>query len=345
MEPVRITAREREDGRFELDSYDAQSLFSRALSLQTGGRCTEAAEVYDRLADEFPTSRFRSPGLYNAGFCFQDRGEFEEAILWYERLVEGGGGEDDVRHAGFQLAQLLVELERFADAQLRARDLLEREDLSPTERLEALARLAQAQLGLGQLEDAEREARNALLFFRARPEGEPIADDRFAAVANFVLAEALRRRGERIGIPAAAPDEQHEALERRSELMLSAQREYFNTIGFRNAHWAGAAGYRIGEMYNVFWEAITSAPPPPEDVPEDEELRAVWLAEYRLELQRWVKPLIRHAIRYWELTLLMVERTQASSEWTERIRGDLELARVRLLEQPEERLPEGTSVP
>ena len=44
------------------------------------------------------------------------------------------------------------------------------------------------------------------------------------------------------------------------------------------------------------------------------------------------KPLIRHAIRYWELTLMMVERTGVRTEWSSRVRDDLERARVRLLD-------------
>jgi hypothetical protein len=56
--------------------------------------------------------------------------------------------------------------------------------------------------------------------------------------------------------------------------------------------------------------------------------------EYHLALARLAKPLIRHSIRYWELTLLMVERTGVSSGWTTRIRQDLDRARDRLLDQP-----------
>jgi hypothetical protein len=47
-----------------------------------------------------------------------------------------------------------------------------------------------------------------------------------------------------------------------------------------------------------------------------------------------VEPLIRHAIRYWELTLMMVERTQSQTPWAERIREDLERARQRLITEP-----------
>ena len=334
MEELRITARPNPTGGFELDSYDAQSLFAEALTRQNEGECEDAVALYDRLAREFPASRFRSAGLYNAGFCLQDSGALEPAAERYLRLMEEGGSEDDLRHAGFQLVKIFIELERFADAAYVAERLLTRQDLSPDERMEAMARGAQARLGLDQLDAAAREARSALLYYRTRPEAEPVRDEFFAALANFVLAETLRARAAAIPVPVASTPVQHEALERRAQRMLDAQREYFNTIRLTNAHWAAAAGYRIGQMYDEFWNAITQAPPPPGEVPRSAQLREVWLDEYRLELKRWVKPLIRHAIRYWELTLLMVERTHVSSEWTDRIREDLERARTRLLEQP-----------
>ena len=74
MEELRITARPNRTGGFDLDSYDAQTLFSEALARQNEGNCEDAVKLYDRLAREFPASRFRSAGLYNAGFCLQEAG-------------------------------------------------------------------------------------------------------------------------------------------------------------------------------------------------------------------------------------------------------------------------------
>jgi hypothetical protein len=56
----------------------------------------------------------------------------------------------------------------------------------------------------------------------------------------------------------------------------------------------------------------------------------IYRTEYRLRLAELAQPLVRHAIRYWELTLAMVRRTGVRSEWTERIHADLERARARL---------------
>src|SRR5690606_35296221 len=123
---------------------------------------------------------------------------------------------------------------------------------------------------------------------------------------GFVLAESIRKRSEALPIPEGEVEVQHRALERKAQHILSAQREYFNVMQHRNAHWAAAAGYRIGAMYDRLWEEIMAAPTPPPRNPLPPGTEEVYREEYRLELARLVKPLLRHSIRYWELTLMMV---------------------------------------
>lgn len=343
MEELRITARQTGDG-VEFDSYDAETLFYRATELLNQRRCPDAVTLYDRIADEFPGSRYRSPALYNAGLCLQDAEEREGAIRRFTRLVEEEPESPDVKHARFQLAQLHIETEQYDRALEIADGLLRGRELSSDERMEAMARRSQALLGRNDLEDAERQARSAVTYYRTRSEGEEVRDEFFAAAANYVLAEALRKKASALAIPEANVDDQRVVLERRAQVMLRAQREYFNTMSLTNPHWAAAAGYQIGAMYDSFWNDIMAAPTPPpaEALPPGTE--QVYADEYRQELARLVEPLMRHAIRYWELTLMMVERTSVRTEWSDRIRTDLDRARQRLLTNPgEPPMPEGTA--
>jgi tetratricopeptide (TPR) repeat protein len=333
MEELRITARRTEDG-VEFDSYDAETLFFRATELLNRRRCPDAVTLYDRLADEFPDSRYRSPSLYNAGLCLSDTGDRDGAVLRFQRLIEEERESPDVKHATFQLAQLLVDLERYDRALEVADRILRRSDLTSDERMEAMARRSQALLGRNDLDDAERQARTAVTYYRTRPEAELVNDEFFAAAANFVLAEAIRQKAEAMAIPEAEVAQQREVLERRAQYMLRAQTEYFNTMSLTNAHWAAAAGYQVGAMYDGFWHAIMGAPTPPPRNPLPPGSEQAYADEYHRELARLVEPLIRHAIRYWELTLMMVERTQSQTPWAERIREDLERARQRLITEP-----------
>ena len=335
MEEMRITARQEADGSISMNAYDAETLFNAGVAEMRAGSCETAVRHFDRVADEFTTSRFVSPALYNAGLCLKQRQSNREAALRFERILRDTPDSRDVKDAGFQLAELYLALERWDDGLEHATRMLERTDLNSDERVELLARKAQYHLGAERFDEARSQARLTLRWARTRPDDAQVRDPYFTAAASYVLAETLRLQAEDVRIPEGNVATQRPVLERRAQLILDAQREYFNTMRSRNAEWSAAAGYRIGNMYDAFWDAIMTAPVPPPSSPLEGELLELYHDEYRNSLARLVKPLIRHSIRYWELTLQMVERTGVESEWTRRIEEDLERARTRLLEQPE----------
>ena len=333
LEETRIVAHQQGD-EVTVDSYDASQLFARAYELSQAGRCDEAVELYDRLVAEFPGSHRVSPALYNAALCLARAHELALAADHYATLLERAPHGPDAKHAGLQMTEVLVELERWPEALDAAETLLDREDLRSDERLEAMARRAQALLGAERLDEAQRAARDALTYYRTRRADEVIADEYFAAAANFVLAETVRLRSEAVALPDADVARQHEALDRRARLLLDAQAAYFDTIRLTDARWAAAAGYRIGAMYEGFYRAITTAPVPPPPRPLAPAAVQIYERSYREQLAERVRPLVRHAIRYWELTLLMVERTgvePVERGWVDQTRADLSRARRVLL--------------
>ncbi len=334
MEEMRIVASNGAGGEVVFDSYDAGQLFERGTRLLADGQCREAVErFYDRIIAEFPASRYIGPASYNSGLCLHEGGELEASVPYYEGVLEHAPRSRDARHAALQLSQVLIGLERWEAALSVVDRVLLREDLEEPERLEGLARRAQALLGLERFEDAGRQARNALSYYRMQQRRAAIADPYFAAAANYVLAESMRMRSETMDLPPGSAEEQHAVLDRRARLVLDAQREYFNTIRHTDAEWAAAAGYRIGAMYDHLWHALMRSPIPPPTRQLDDEAVPVYEDEYRSELARHIRPLLRHAIRYWELTLLMVERTGVQTDWSTRTRSELERMRGLILEQ------------
>lgn len=329
LEETHLRATHGSGGELTVDAFTAEDLFREGNRLVREGHCDEAVASFDRVAAEFPASRFVSPALYNAGLCLQESGDLAGAVQRYEDLVRLTPGSTDVRHALLQMSAALVLLERWADALERADELLARDDLDQPERLESLARRAQALLGLERLEDAEAAARSTVAYFRVHRDALP--DEHFAAAGQFVLAETLRLRAELITIPEADALTQHAALERRASLILDAQRGYYDAIRLTDAYWASASGYRVGAMYESLWQALSHAPVPPPEHELGPEAMELYRARFREELTSRVRPLVRHAIQYWELTLMMVERTGASGEWVDRTRAELERARTELL--------------
>jgi tetratricopeptide (TPR) repeat protein len=330
FEELRINARAKQGGGYDFESYDAGDLFKRATELLNAQKCQEAVTLYDRLVAEFEASEYVSASLYNSGLCFQALGNLEGAADRYTKVRTLRPQSEDVKDSSFLLAEVLIQLERWAEAQKIADELLAREDLSQEERLEGMARRAQALLGLQQLDEAERYAQSALSYFRTRAKDKPIRDEFFAAACSYVLAETFRIRGEALPFPEGL-EEQKAILIRRAQLLLQAQREYFTTIQFQNLdnlHWAAASGYRIGHMYDELWHAVMQAPVPA-NLRSTEGEKA-----YHEELAKLVKPLIRHAIRYWEMTLMFIERAGVKTAWSDKTKADLTRVRALLLEQP-----------
>ena len=329
FEELRINAKAKEGGGYDFESYDAGDLFKRATELLNAQKCDEAVPLYDRIVAEFEASEYVSASLYNAGLCLQATGKFAEAAEHYANVRKLRPKSEDVKDSSFLLAEVLIQLERWQDALRLADELLARQDLSQEERLEGMARRSQALLGSGQLDEAERYAQSALAYFRTRAKDQPIRDEFFAAANNYVLAETFRTREESLAFPEGL-EPQKEVLIRRAQLLLQAQREYFNTISFQNLdnlHWAAASGYRIGHMYDELWHSVMNAPVP-------KNLKGEGEAIYHQELAKLIKPLIRHAVRYWEMTLMFIERTGMKTTWAEKTKEDLTRVRALLLEQP-----------
>ncbi len=316
--------------RARTQTADARMAFARALAQMKAEECERAVTSFDRVVERFPESRYVSASLYNAGLCLQQLERWLESTERYERLLRLRPGSRDTKHTRFQLAFLYVETGRFDDALETTDLLLGHTGLTSDERSEVMARRAEAWLGLGKLDEAAAQAREALFFYRTRSEEERILDPFFVASASYTLAETIRLKSESIVIPPGEVEAQRAVLERRAQLLLQAQRTYFDTIRLTDAYWASASGYRIGSMYDRFWDAIMTAPvPPPKRVLTTTELM-IHRQQYRLRLAELSQPLMRHAIRFWELTRRMIQRTGVRSEWTERIEADLGQARARL---------------
>lgn len=331
IEETRIVAMRDETGGYRFDTYTAEDLFRQGTTLQADAHCVEAVARYDRIAEEFPSSRYLSPSLYNSALCLQQTGALEASAAHYYRLVDHLPDSEDAKVARLQLAGVLVTLERWPEVLASADLLLARTDMQSDERLEAMARRAQALFGMRRLDEALTAADDAGVYYRTRRGDEAVTDPYFAAAAMFVRAEAIRARSEAMVLPAGDVQGQHQTLEQRAQLILDAQRAYFDTIRLTDAHWAAAAGYRIGSMYETLYADMTAAPvPPPSEAMTDQQL-AMYRDAYRAELRSRVEPLVRHAIRYWELTLLMVERTGVDTQWAVRTRAELDRARQLLV--------------
>ena len=192
-----------------------------------------------------------------------------------------------------------------------------RENLSVSDRIDAQVLRGEMLTKLGELFEAEKSYRSALRLYR-KHERQEYLDPNPAARAEFRLSSLAEDRF--IAAPLRLPEDQMQRdLEAKAQKLLQAQAGYLRTIRYGDPEWATAAGYRVGTLYLHLHQAMQQAPTP-DDLSPDEAL------VYKDVLKKRTGVLLRKAIRVFEMTIQLAERTRSENEHTRAIRE--EMARV-----------------
>jgi tetratricopeptide (TPR) repeat protein len=286
----------------ELEGKNDEELFAIGTGAYGASDWRRAAAAFARLADLYPASRHEPAALFDAGLAYERLEEWRLALERFRALERRYEGPDAVE-ASFRVAECQYHLGELGDARTTLDALARRQDLSPGDRVRALAQRGIVELEEGRPEDAERSLRLAVSTWQSATEDERL-DDRFASQAQFYLGEVYRQWFRALPLdPAKGDDERlRQDLERKAEMLLSAQGHYLRAIRMGNDRWAVASGYRIGELYDELRAQLLDAPLPP-------GLDAEHAAAYRAELRRQVRVLATKAIAAYELTLQRASRS------------------------------------
>ncbi|HET7824074.1 MAG TPA: tetratricopeptide repeat protein, partial [Anaeromyxobacter sp.] len=234
----------------ELEGKNDEELFAIGTAAYGAGDFARAAAAFARLADLFPSSRHEAAALFNAGLAFERQEEWRLAQERFRTLERKYTGPDAIE-ASFRVAECQYHLRELADARATLDALARRTDLGAADRVRALAQRGIVELEDGKSEDAERTLRLALGTYASASEEERL-DERFAAQAQFYLGEVYREWFRALPIDPSRGDDAalQQELERKSEMLLSAQGHYLRAIRMGNDRWAVASGFRIGELYD-----------------------------------------------------------------------------------------------
>jgi len=146
----------------------------------------------------------------------------------------------------------------------------------------------------------------------------------FLSMGYFFIGEITRRRFEQIEIGGTVK-KMTGILDRKSELVLRAQNYYINSMDFKDKYWATASGYRIGEMYETFYEQIIKAKI---NVKLTFEEKIV----YKEELKMRIQSLLKKAIAIFEENIEMSERLSENNIWIKKTLKRLEDAKKKYLQ-------------
>jgi TolA-binding protein len=332
MEPIQVVARMK-DGKREYEVFDAAGLFEQAGAHLQARRFEPAIATYDRLVREFPDSRYAVPSLYNAGLAHEARKDWAGAVARFKTVADRAKSPRDVIDALFHLGACYSEADnQAASAEVFAR-LLERADLAPADRVEAMVRRGYAQYQMKDLQTAERTFRDTIGFYRKADQEQRLDADFFLAMAHYYLAEMPHQEFQRL--PIRLPEKQMERdLEAKAKLLLTAQGRYIATINVRNPHWATASGFQVGALYREFYDAVVGAPIPHGDLRRRAKAAGVAYEEvlksYVEQVRQYMRPLLENAIKVHEKNVQMAERTGVENDWVKRSGEQLEALKVLL---------------
>lgn len=288
-------------------------LLHAAEAHEKKGELELAAKLYDRVAD-VAIDGSEVDALFRAGEAYDKLGKNPEALTRFARFSDRYAAHPRFTDATLRAIRLASYLGEWSHAGGLAERLMGRaKELRP---LDAIVVYAGKALDLA----ARGDDANAYLYVErgvslVERHGLDLAGrlPRDLAQLYFARGEVYRVRGERMRLAPPQPDFL-EALERRCQALLDAQRAYSDAFRAYDAHWSAMAGFRVGELYQKLHEELMRVEPPQTaDTPARQQLfEGVMRLRYSVLLEK-AGSMLDH-------TLSMSDRTGEQSEWVDRAR-------------------------
>jgi tetratricopeptide (TPR) repeat protein len=314
MDPIKISAVRGPDG-VHLETFDVAELFEHAGKALADKRYDDAIAGYERLLREFAGNpKYQLPSLYNEGLAYQGKKDWAKAAEMFKKMSTLAPDAPDTKDALFQLGATYAEMGNWPTSATIFAELLERKDMNADDKIEAWARRGFAQFQLKDLDTAERTFSSALYFFRSIEKDERLQTDFYLGLVKYHLGQIPHERFR--AIPLRLPERQMaKDMDDKARLLLSAQRQYIDTIKMGNPQWAAASGYQVGSLYEEFYDSFIHAPIPPDLIGEaNQEKREV----YYEELRKKIRILLEKSLRTHEQNLMMLERLGVQNEWRDK---------------------------
>ena len=330
MDPIKLQAHT--DGpEPRVEVLEAEPLFDRGSRSLSARRYDEALADYAKLLKHFPDSRFVSPALYNAGLCHENLKQFDKAADMYRKLVKRFGDQKEAIDASFRLGGCYAELRNWPASAQAFAWLLERSDLSISDRVEAMARKGLAHFRLGDQRMCRSTLMAAVRYHKSVETVERLDSDFFLGMIYYYLGAMPHVDFRNLKLDANTAMAQ--TLDDKARLLLLSQAKYIDTIKVKNPYWATAAGFQIGSLYREFYTVLmTSVPDFTRKAKENaakasipvNEAQKLLVQVYMEEVHKAVKPLLTKAIRVFEKNIVIAQRVGIDSDWVGKSRHQVD---------------------
>ena len=233
-------------------------LFREGTQAAKAGETERALSIYRRIVAEFPTSRYAPVSLFDIAAIYDGRADLPQTLGALRELVAKYPEARESVEGHLFIAALQADHEQYADAAKTLDELLARTNLTYADRIEAYARKGFVLIELHQYDPAEQALQAAVTQWRG---AQHIDDPYYIAMAHYYLGELAHRKFSEA--PVRLPDDIEVAdLEAKRVLAVQAYDRWKQSLGFKQAYWATAAGYQMSQIFVELWEATVKAPYP-----------------------------------------------------------------------------------
>ncbi|MCX7944189.1 MAG: tetratricopeptide repeat protein [Deltaproteobacteria bacterium] len=264
-----------------------------------------AADCFRKIIENYPKSSFFKTAVYNLALSLEMLEECEEAKKYYKMYSELTDVSKDIDYK-FRQGYVAICLNELDEAERIFLELINY-SLSDMDIIEAKTNLGVIKFNKKEYNEASEYFNRVIIDYSKLSKERYIENNFFVAQSIFYLGEIEANKMKDIVLQF--PQEiLEERLEEKARLLLSAQNYYLRVIRTGNIFWATAAGFKTGELYEVFYDHLINAPIPEELTDEQKEI-------YKEELKKRISVLITKAVRVYEATIDVGKRTGMNSKW------------------------------
>ncbi len=302
--PITIVGNPRAD---QAAYYDAYDLFERGDRAFAAGQWDNARDIYTKLLTEYPAAEIAPMARYNLGLVLENRQQWEEALAVYQAFASPPGHGVRTEEVRMRRGICLMRLQRYGEARTEFESILAQFAVPPLEANEARARLGIAYYRMHDEIMAEHHLRPALETYQQNSARGLLQYRDAFAEGYFVRGEIAFRRFQQITIEGS-DSQVADSLHEKIEALIIARGHYENAIRTYVPEWIVAALFRVGQAYELMYDALLAAPEPRDLTPEEQ-------AEYRQKLRAKTRPVLNKALTAYRRNLELAGELNVTGEW------------------------------
>lgn len=261
-------------GQYKDSSNRPDSLFQAALLQERTQHYRKAAKNYELYAKLYPARSDTAETFYRAARVYQKLSDRRNEIRIYQQFIQRYG-----------------------------RDPKQNERV-----VEALSKTASLYQEAGQTRAARKGWQQVINEFNRRGLQPATPAANHPARAQFELVELDFRKYAAVKLKGSLRS-QGAAIKQLKKMLPNLKQRYAEVTQYKAFEWTLAAFFRVGNLFQLFAEALYDAPIPPGFSPDEEDM-------YRTQLEDVAIPLEDEAVRSYEVAFAKAREMRVTNRWT-----------------------------